>query len=221
MLEAHELDEGRDYFILLTTSGGLYRYDIHDVVRCVGFEGQAPLLEFLNKGKSFSNLTGEKLSEHQVIRAVERSFRELGLAIDTFTLAPVMEDMPRYVLLVEPHVHQGRARELARARASEPGARQRRVCGKVCQRPAAAGSQCAKCRPERGTNCGRKRPASAAISRNTSILPGGRSGICSARLAALSRFRHVQPPEYHSEVYRSRLSKPQLLRVGRSRTRLC
>ena len=115
VLEAHELLEGRDYFILLTTSGGLYRYNIQDVVRCVGFEGQAPLLEFLSKGKSFSNLTGEKISEHQVIEAVQRSFRELGLAIDTFTLAPVMEEMPRYVLLIEPHVHHGRSRELARS----------------------------------------------------------------------------------------------------------
>jgi hypothetical protein len=113
VLEAHELEEGRDYFILLTTSGGLYRYDIHDVVRCVGFEGEAPLIEFLNKGKSFSNLAGEKLSEHQVIRAVEESFQELRLPIATFTLAPVLERHPHYVLLVERQAHQGRANELA------------------------------------------------------------------------------------------------------------
>jgi hypothetical protein len=92
----------------------LYRYDIHDVVRCVGFEGEAPLVEFLNKGKSFSNITGEKLSEHQVIDAVERSFEAIGLALDAFTLAPVLEERPRYVLLVEPHVDRGRAVELAR-----------------------------------------------------------------------------------------------------------
>jgi hypothetical protein len=113
VLEGHELELGRDYYIVLTTSGGLYRYDIHDVVRCVGFEGQAPLIEFLNKGKSFSNLTGEKISEYQVIRAVEKSFRELQLPIDTFTLAPVMEHQPRYVLLVERQTHQGRAVDLA------------------------------------------------------------------------------------------------------------
>ncbi|MCC7474284.1 MAG: GH3 auxin-responsive promoter family protein [Pirellulales bacterium] len=113
VLEGHELELGRDYFILLTTSGGLYRYDIHDAVRCVGFQGQAPVLEFLNKGKNFSNLTGEKLSENQVIRAVERSIAELGLTVDFFTLAPVMEDRPRYVLLVERSLHRGRAAELA------------------------------------------------------------------------------------------------------------
>ncbi len=93
---------GRNYYILLTTSYGLYRYNIHDVVRCVGFRGEAPMLEFLNKGKNFSNITGEKLSEHQVVRAVERSFAELHLPADFFTIAPIMEEQPRYVLLVEP-----------------------------------------------------------------------------------------------------------------------
>jgi hypothetical protein len=113
VLEGHELEVGRDYYIILTTSGGLYRYDIHDVVRCVGFQGQAPLVEFLNKGKSYSNLTGEKISEHQAIRAVEKSFQELGLPMDVFTLAPVMEQLPSYVLLIERQTHQNRAAELA------------------------------------------------------------------------------------------------------------
>ena len=113
VLEGHELQQGKEYYIVMTTSGGLYRYDIHDVVRCVGFEGQAPLIEFLNKGKNFSNLTGEKLSEHQAIRAVKQSFADLALPIDTFTLAPVMDDQPRYVLLVESLAHHGRSAELA------------------------------------------------------------------------------------------------------------
>jgi hypothetical protein len=113
VLEAHQIEVGKDYYIVLTTSGGLYRYDIHDVVRCVGFKGQAPLVEFLHKGHSFSSLTGEKLSEHQAIRAVEMSFHQLHLPVDTFTLAPVMDEKPRYVLLLEPRAHRGRTIELA------------------------------------------------------------------------------------------------------------
>jgi hypothetical protein len=114
VLEAHELEEGQDYFIVLTTSGGLYRYDIHDMVRCVGFEGRAPLLEFLNKGKNFSSVTGEKLSEYQAIRAVEQALEDLRLPAEAFTLAPTFEQQPRYVLLVEARLHQGKAAELAR-----------------------------------------------------------------------------------------------------------
>ena len=169
VLEAHELIEGRDYFILLTTSGGLYRYNIQDVVRCVGFEGQAPLLEFLSKGKSFSNLTGEKISEHQVIEAVQRSFRELGLAIDTFTLAPVMEEMPRYVLLIEPHVHQGRIRRIGPLRSIPPGAGERRVLGKVRRRAAVAGSHWSPSGRHVGPIAAAKDRSRAAISRSISI----------------------------------------------------
>ena len=101
VLEAHELEEGQDYYILLTTSAGLYRYDIHDVVRCVGFQGEAPLLTFLNKGAHFSSITGEKLSEFQVVSAVRNAFAELGLATGEFSVAPVMQERPGYVLLVE------------------------------------------------------------------------------------------------------------------------
>ena len=61
VLESHELEEGRDYYILLTTSSGFYRYNIYDVVRCVGWHEKTPVLAFLNKGSNFSNLTGEKL----------------------------------------------------------------------------------------------------------------------------------------------------------------
>lgn len=114
VLEAHELEAGRNYYILLTTSAGMYRYDIHDVVRCVGYEGAAPVLMFLNKGAHFSSITGEKLSEFQVVSAVRDSFQGLGLAIDHFTVAPVMGERPGYVLLLEPKTGGDKQDELAR-----------------------------------------------------------------------------------------------------------
>jgi hypothetical protein len=101
VLEAHELEPGRSYFILMTTASGLYRYDIHDVVRCTGFFGEAPVLEFLNKGSQFSNVTGEKLSEYQVVSAVHQAGRELQLDLGCFTVAPCWDDPPYYALLAE------------------------------------------------------------------------------------------------------------------------
>lgn len=102
VLEAHELQEGRDYYILLTTSSGLYRYNIFDVVRCLGWHEQAPILAFLNKGSHFSSLTGEKLSEFQVASAVDRALAELNLKLTAFSLAPCWdEQMPFYGLFAE------------------------------------------------------------------------------------------------------------------------
>ena len=102
VLEAHELEEGRNYFILLTTPSGFYRYNIFDLVRVAGRFHDAPLLEFLNKGAHFASITGEKLAEDQVTKAVDKALGELSLALDAFTLAPCWDDvLPYYTLLVE------------------------------------------------------------------------------------------------------------------------
>jgi hypothetical protein len=98
---AAELIEGQRYYVLLTTAGGLYRYHIHDLIRCVGFVGKAPVIEFLNKGAHFSSMTGEKLSEFQVVEALTRAQRALGLRLSSFLLLPTWGDPPYYSLLVE------------------------------------------------------------------------------------------------------------------------
>jgi hypothetical protein len=100
-VESTELIEGRNYFIVLTTAGGLYRYNISDLVRCVGYHGQAPLIEFLNKGAHYSSLTGEKLSEHQVVTAVEAAQRSHGVHLRSYLLVPSWDEPPYYSLLVE------------------------------------------------------------------------------------------------------------------------
>lgn len=113
VLEAHELSAGQRYYILLTTSSGFYRYDIFDLVECVGFQGQTPLLRFLNKGSHFSSITGEKISEFQAADAVKHAFQSLGLSFGPFTIAPRWGDPPGYALLLEPGPHVPRQQELA------------------------------------------------------------------------------------------------------------
>src|SRR5579885_396270 len=102
VLAAHELQAGKSYFILPTTAFGLYRYDIHDLVRVTGFHNATPVLEFLNKGSQIANITGEKLSEHHVTHAMARSLRELDLSLTSYGVAPVWDDdQPYYGLFVE------------------------------------------------------------------------------------------------------------------------
>jgi hypothetical protein len=87
----------------MTTSSGLYRYDIGDVVRCQEYIGQAPVLAFLHKTGQCADMEGEKVSGHQVAQAVETAARELQLQVDCFTAVPVRRDgdLPHYALLVE------------------------------------------------------------------------------------------------------------------------
>src|SRR5258708_142605 len=103
VFECHELERGGEYRLVMTTSSGLYRYDIGDVVRCQGYVGQAPVLEFLHKAGQCADMEGEKVSGHQVAQAVETAARELKLRIDCFTAVAVRRDgdLPHYALLVE------------------------------------------------------------------------------------------------------------------------
>lgn len=102
VLGAHELEEGKTYYILLTTSYGLYRYNIFDVVRCTGYYNNTPLVEFLSKGSLFANLTGEKISEYHVTGAMTQVLRELNLTLNSYSMAPVWDDeQPYYGLFVE------------------------------------------------------------------------------------------------------------------------
>jgi hypothetical protein len=100
-VEATDLIEGRNYFILPTTAGGLYRYHIYDLVRCIGFHGKAPVIEFLNKGAHISSLTGEKLSEFQVVAALKVAQAALRLPLKSFLMLPAWGEPPNYNLLVE------------------------------------------------------------------------------------------------------------------------
>lgn len=102
VLGAHEVQEGRHYYILPTTKAGLYRYHISDLVRVAGFFHQTPLVEFLGKGSRFANLTGEKLSEHHVTRAVDRVVQTVPQPLSAYALAPCWDDaQPYYGLFLE------------------------------------------------------------------------------------------------------------------------
>src|SRR5262249_54105242 len=62
----HELERGGCYRVLVTTAGGLYRYQLRDEIEVVGFHHQCPLLRFLGKSDQISDLVGEKLAEPHV-----------------------------------------------------------------------------------------------------------------------------------------------------------
>ncbi|MDB5311309.1 MAG: auxin-responsive promoter [Gemmataceae bacterium] len=102
VLGAHELTEGGSYYIVPTTLYGLYRYHISDLVRVTGFFGKTPQVEFLGKGHRFANLTGEKLSEYHVTRAMDVVARRVAQLVTAYSLAPVWDDVrPYYAIFLE------------------------------------------------------------------------------------------------------------------------
>ena len=115
-LLAHEVEVGRRYFLVLTTPSGLFRYDLGDLVEVVDRVGPAPVIAFLNKGQHVSSLTGEKITEFQVVSAVNGCIERLNLAVRNYCLCPTWDAVPCYSLLVEAcEVDPDGAGRLARA----------------------------------------------------------------------------------------------------------
>jgi len=119
VLEAHELEIGKSYRIIFSTLGGLYRYDIGDIVKCVDFLGTTPVLEFLQKDGSYCDLEGEKLSAHTVCSAVAHAEQVAGMALSCYTVAPRRPAgaLPHYTLIAERHEVENVDRGLALLRA--------------------------------------------------------------------------------------------------------
>ncbi len=99
-LLADELEQGRLYRMIITTSGGFYRYDLGDLVEVTGFYRNTPEIAFIRRAGSVLSATGEKVTEDQVVAAM-RTIGEDGPLLHGFTLTWEFDGVARYVLAVE------------------------------------------------------------------------------------------------------------------------
>lgn len=80
-----QVEEGKDYAILLTTTAGTWRYLIGDVVRFTNKEESE--IQITGRTKHFLSLCGEHLSVDNMNRAVTLVAEELNINIKEFTVA--------------------------------------------------------------------------------------------------------------------------------------
>ncbi len=99
-LLADELEQGSLYRMIITTSGGFYRYDLGDLVEVTGFYRNTPEVAFIRRAGSVLSATGEKVTEDQVVDAM-RAVGEDGPLLHGFTLTWEFDGLARYVLAVE------------------------------------------------------------------------------------------------------------------------
>lgn len=63
---SHELEIGRRYTVIITTGGGLYRYNTQDIVEVSSVVESVPVFDFIGRGNRTSDMVGEKLTEQQI-----------------------------------------------------------------------------------------------------------------------------------------------------------
>ena len=95
-----ELEDEQDYYVIVTTADGLYRYDMNDIVRVTGRVHDTPALAFVQKGKGVTSITGEKVHESQLLHAVCAAFEDQGIE-SRFFIALADPETATYTLYVE------------------------------------------------------------------------------------------------------------------------
>ncbi|MCT7982204.1 GH3 auxin-responsive promoter family protein [Laspinema sp. A4] len=126
----HEIKLGKEYTLIISQKGGLYRYRIGDRIRVSHFYQKTPCLEFLGRDRSISDLVGEKLSEPFIKTVLE----DISLKTTFFkTLVPVTQPLAHYLLLLDEAQEppEAIAHQLDRALMRSPHYRHARLLGQL------------------------------------------------------------------------------------------
>lgn len=86
----NEVEEGKDYAILLSTCAGTWRYLIGDVIRFTDKKESEIIIT--GRTKHFLSLCGEHLSVDNMNRAIELVSEELNISVKEFTVAGITYD---------------------------------------------------------------------------------------------------------------------------------
>jgi hypothetical protein len=83
----HEIEEHKDYAILISTNAGTWRYAIGDTVKLVDKERSEIIIT--GRTKHFLSLVGEHLSVDNMNKAIDLVSNELNISIPEFTVTGV------------------------------------------------------------------------------------------------------------------------------------
>ena len=86
-LMIHEVEEGSDYALLISTSAGAWRYLIGDTIRFTDKEKSEIIIT--GRTKHYLSLVGEHLSVDNMNQAIQFVSEELNISIPEFTVAGV------------------------------------------------------------------------------------------------------------------------------------
>jgi hypothetical protein len=95
-----EVKVGTQYRVIVTTRGGLYRYDMGDLVEFTATG--PPAFRVIGRKNSLVSLAGERMAEELFLRTLERACAQRGTGFVDFALLPeVSAETIRYHLFVE------------------------------------------------------------------------------------------------------------------------
>lgn len=113
-LTIDEVEENKDYALLVSTVAGAWRYMIGDTVRFTDKDRWEILLT--GRTKYFLNVVGSQLSEDKMNRAIKRLSETMSVSINEFSVAAMQDEQEEYyhqwVLGGEDSFDEERAKDL-------------------------------------------------------------------------------------------------------------
>ena len=70
-MAADKVELNKEYELIITTYGGLYRYELHDIIEIIGFTGTTPNLIFKTKSGEILNISQEKIPAIEVVNKIK------------------------------------------------------------------------------------------------------------------------------------------------------
>ena len=102
ILSLDELEIGKEYEIVITNQAGFYRYRCGDIIKVVDYLNDCPYINFSSRKGTLLNITGEKTSEEQMVKAVEAVAKAAGIDIKDWAVYCSIDEFPyNYILLLE------------------------------------------------------------------------------------------------------------------------
>ncbi len=86
VLTLDQVEEGKNYALLLSTNGGLWRYNIGDTVKFTSIKPYR--IKITGRTKHFINAFGEEVVIENAEKAIAAACEATGAEIDNFTAAP-------------------------------------------------------------------------------------------------------------------------------------
>jgi hypothetical protein len=95
---ADQLERDAAYRLVVTNGGGLYRYDMEDIVQVTDFVGRTPVIEFISRVGHQVSVANERISDRDVTVAMQAASRAMGRWYPEFLFVPGSDRRYRVLL---------------------------------------------------------------------------------------------------------------------------
>ena len=97
-----QVEEGKEYELIITNCSGFYRYRMRDAILVTGKHNNTPTIQFLYRIDQNVSIMGEKTTEVALRAAAENTAKELEFELIDFSMYPDLDASPvRYLYFME------------------------------------------------------------------------------------------------------------------------